>query len=236
MLRIAVCDDEESFLDKIQSEILSICKEHKIECDIEIYLSAFEMLSTNAVSNNNIFFIDIEMPNMNGFELSKKLINSNDNIYIIFVTNKDELVFESLKYHPYFFIRKNHMDEELETQILEMNNLINNAKSDLLLVQTNESEIYIEVRNIIYIESNKNYINLHLGDNIVTTRRTMNDIEKELDKYNFIRVHSGFIINPKYIEDFTSNEVILSNKLKIQISRSKKLYVKEKIMEAIIND
>ena len=54
---------------------------------------------------------------MNGFEVASYLKKWNRECCIVFVSNKDDLVFQSLVYHPFFFIRKAHLDEELETAV-----------------------------------------------------------------------------------------------------------------------
>ena len=97
-----------------QAEILNIVQSVDIETQ-EQMLEGLKDLDTVPV-----FLIDIDMPEVNGFEVTSFLKKWNRECCIGFVSNKDELVFQAFAYHPFFFIRKTHLDEELEPQLLEL--------------------------------------------------------------------------------------------------------------------
>ncbi len=235
MLKIAICDNDVIFLEELREKIDLICASKKINHDLVYFSSPTEMIKTKNINDRNIIFLDIDMPKMNGFELSKQLLKNCSNPYIIFVTNRDELVYESLRYHPHFFIRKKHLDEELEIQITEVYKLISDLKRNVMFIESNSGTQCIETKEIIYIENNKNYINIHTTNKIITTRKSMNETEKELSKFGFLRVQAGFLVNLQYVDKFNAKEVLLINGIKIQISRSKSSYINEKIKEAILN-
>lgn len=235
MLNILICDDDIKFINILKDRITNICANRRIEYQIKYYLSAIEILEENATENINVIFLDIDMPNMNGFEFAEKL--KDINIHIIFVTNRDELVFQSLKYHPFYFIRKNHIDEEIESQIIQIDSLINNSNKKIIFIDTNNGSSPLEIDEIVYVENTKNYITIHMiHTEPITTRKSMKDMETDLSKYGFIRVHAGYIVNVRYVKKFNNKEVELLNDKVIAISRSKSKYVKEKIMEEILND
>ena len=119
-MNLILCDDDKAFLDKLEIRIRGLCQKHKIAVEMECYVSAKEMLEgIKNLDEISVFFIDIDMPEVNGFEVASYLKKWNRECCIVFVSNKDDLVFQSLVYHPFFFIRKAHLDEELEPQLLE---------------------------------------------------------------------------------------------------------------------
>ena len=114
-MNLILCDDDKAFLDKLEIRIRGLCQEHGIAVEMESYTSAKEMLEgIKNLDEISVFFIDIDMPEVNGFEVASYLKKWNRECCIVFVSNKDDLVFQSLVYHPFFFIRKAHLDEELE--------------------------------------------------------------------------------------------------------------------------
>ena len=120
-MNLILCDDDKVFLNKLEIRIRGLCQKHKIAVKMECYVSAKEMLEgIKNLDEISVFFIDIDMPEVNGFEVASYLKKWNRECCIVFVSNKDDLVFQSLVYHPFFFIRKAHLDEELEPQLLEL--------------------------------------------------------------------------------------------------------------------
>jgi DNA-binding LytR/AlgR family response regulator len=80
------------------------------------------------------------------------------------------------------------------------------------------------LNSIVYIESLKDYIQIHLDndDTSIVTKYTLSDIEKELIDYNFLRVHRSFIINTTKITAFSTNEIDLSHSKEVPIGASYK--------------
>lgn len=233
MLRIAICDDDKNFLDLIYNKVTELCYENSIEFDLKCFSSPMETLKEQQINKINLLFLDIDMPDMNGFELANQIQEINPQIYLIFVTSKNELVYQSLQYHPYFFIRKTHLYEELSRQIIDVNNIIKKKEKQKIIINSTSGAQKISTEEIMYIENNKNYVQYILSDRVVTARKSISDVELELEKYGFARVHAGFIVNLSYIEKFNSKEITLKNGDIIPISRNRKDRVKNIIMGEI---
>ena len=102
-MNLILCDDDKAFLDKLEIRICGLCQEHGIAVEMESYTSAKEMLEgIKNLDEISDFFIDIDMPEVNGFEVASYLKKWNRECCIVFVSNKDDLVFQSLVYHPFF--------------------------------------------------------------------------------------------------------------------------------------
>ena len=104
-----------------------------------------------------VFLIDIDMPEVNGFEVASFLKKWNRECCIGFVSNKDELVFQAFAYHPFFFIRKTHLDEELEPQLLELQKKMG-VKVPKIELQTGRQTVEVALDTIWFVESEKNYL------------------------------------------------------------------------------
>ena len=105
MLKIVICDDENLFLNEYKVIIEKICTERLIECTIDTLNSGY-----SAIDNYNkydLIFLDIDMPYLDGIATAEQINKLKGNLdipYIIFVTSKDNLVFDALKQFPYSFI------------------------------------------------------------------------------------------------------------------------------------
>ena len=129
-----------------------------------------------------LFFIDIDMPEVNGFEAASYLKKWNRECCIVFVSNKDDLVFQSLVYHPFFFIRKAHLDEELEPQLTGTDRKKAGRKFPKMKLQTGRQSVKLALRDIWFVESEKNYLLFYrekdTRDEAIRVRMKMSEVEK----------------------------------------------------------
>ena len=109
------------------------------------------------------------MPEVNGFEVASYLKKWNRECCIVFVSNKDDLVFQSLVYHPFFFIRKAHLDEELEPQLLELQKKAG-KKVPQIELQTGRQSVKLALRDI-WLWRARRTICFFIGKKIRGTRR-----------------------------------------------------------------
>ena len=80
----------------------------------------------------------------------------------------------------------------------------------------------VPLRDILYIDNEKNYVKIITSDAEYSRRSTLNQMEKELSPFGFIRVHAGFLVNYQYIESFEREYLRLTNRAMIPLSRSKR--------------
>lgn len=229
MIKAAFCDDEIKILEDLSAKIKNTFK--AFECEVDLYgtdkpLSLIEYLKTNSV---DVLFLDIDMPKISGMDIAQTLLNSDIKTLLIFVTSHDTLVYKSFKYHPFGFIRKSFFDEEIQEVIKEIIEEIQ-KNTDTFSFKTNNGFNKIKLNDILYFESESNYLNLHTTDNIYKFRSTLSSVEKELSPKGFIRTHKGFLVNQKHIYSIKAEEIVLSNNEALPIGRTNRETVKARIM------
>lgn len=104
---IAIIDDEQVFLEIFKSDVIKICNDNDIECYIDTFNSARNIMEI--YKNYHLIFLDIDMPGTDGITALReinKIYNPKEFPYIAFVTSKENLIYEALKEFPYTFIRK----------------------------------------------------------------------------------------------------------------------------------
>lgn len=177
------------------------------------------------------------MPEVNGFEVASFLKKWNRECCIGFVSNKDELVFQAFAYHPFFFIRKTHLDEELEPQLLELQKKMG-VKVPKIELQTGRQTVEVALDTIWFVESEKNYLLFYRekderGD-AVRARMKIAEAEKKLEPHGFVRTHKGYLVNMNYVYRLRENEILLLNGKHVPVSRSYLNQVRMKIMGAVM--
>ena len=237
-MHLILCDDDNVFLDKLETRIRGLCQKHGIAVEMERYDSSKKMLEgLKDLDTVPVFLIDIDMPEVNGFEVASFLKKWNRECCIGFVSNKDELVFQAFAYHPFFFIRKTHLDEELEPQLLELQKKMG-MKVPKIELQTGRQTVEVALDTIWFVESEKNYLLFYRekderGD-AVRARMKIAEAEKELEPHGFVRTHKGYLVNMNYVYRLRENEILLLNGKHVPVSRSYLNQVRMKIMGAVM--
>lgn len=225
MITIAICDDNNDFsyllFEKIK-DIIGNNPSNTAEYEVlSPFNSGFCLLESKNIFNIDILFLDIDMPEIGGFELAEKFKEANRNPLIVFVSNFDNLVYSSFKYTPFGFVRKSNLDfdltqtmERLFTQFAKNNNTVT--------LYTKDGTYKVKTEEIMYVESLRNYYLVKdSSNNTYKCRGTISSIGKELVGPYFSVVHHAYIVNIKSVSAFFDKEecVDMNDGKRIYISK-----------------
>lgn len=123
------------------------------------------------------------------------------------------------------FIRKSHLEDDLR----DVFRMLESLKKDTryITVKRGANLINISCRDIYYFEKQVNDVIIHTVNGQTIYRQTIKELEKQLSDYGFIKSHEGYLVNIDYIYSIGTSEIILTNKVKIPISRKNVMRVKE---------
>ena len=235
MIKIAICDDEKIFLSHFRSQLNQICVSLDLRVDICEYIQSEVLLHHHELSNFDIVFLDIDMPKISGFETAQKIREISIDTPIVFVTSRDDLVYNSFEYQPFHFIRKNPADKLYPNIEHVMNKLVQHFNKFKTLSITNAETglTIIPARQIIYIKSEKHYLYYYLSKGLINPLKERNNITyiaKQCDTLGLIKIHQRYLVNLFHIAklDTMLNQVTMSNGEVIPISKQYKSSIVEK--------
>ncbi len=130
-MKIIVVDDNKSFLDAV-----TFFLNEKLSLDvIEKHESGIELLKSTMINDADIILLDIEMPDMSGFDVAKRLLYNNKNAKIVAITNHNDSVFlDDLIYSGFKgFVPKNTVFDDMERVLKNVTNNIYSFPSHLKL-------------------------------------------------------------------------------------------------------
>ena len=220
---IAICDDDSNIASKIQKVVSACYKNIDESIEISVFDNGTELIDSICKENKyyDMIHLDIDMPDKSGLEVAKILRESHDDIIIIFISSYEQYVFDSFEYSPFRYIRKNNMVEELRVALKSAYALYKKAEKKYIIVKGEDSVHKIEQSEICYCDMILRKMYIHLKDNrVICTRKTIRDFLKEMDSNNFIKIHSGGVVNIKYIKEYREQSIILDNGTKLMTSRS----------------
>lgn len=230
-LRCVIVDDEPiareiliSFVEKTPNlELIKSCK------------NATEAIDVLQKETIDLFFLDINMPEITGLSLAK-IINKKSKI--IFTTAYRDYAVDGFNLNVVDYLLKPiAFDRFLQAvqKVFELNTVIKTSEekennSDFMFVRADRKMIKITFDAILYIESLGDYLKIFTKESSIITRETMGNLEAKLPVKKFIRTHRSFIISLSKITSYTNEFIEVKNKA-IPMSRSYKESVLQKLAE-----
>lgn len=228
-MRFAVVDDEPGILKQIPALIKQF-----ISSDVSIETDCFqnptEFLETYSERKFDALFLDIDMPTMNGFELAEHLRNQKDDVPIVYITARDDLIIHAFRYKALGFVRKQYIDNELPFAVSTIMTEIRKSNCMIEVTETRSAggrSHTISIQQIMYIESIRHNVTIYLTDGRqLAIRSSLTYYTEHEDFEQFVPINSGTIVNLALIE-LTKDKVRFQNGIELFISRRKIQSVRE---------
>ena len=227
-MNIAVCDDESKILEEITAFIEKEFPANRVKAfaNGEAFLSA---VRADPDAEPDLLLIDIDMPGMTGMEVAAALTSQKARTLIVFVTAHDELVYDSFKYHPFAFVRKKYLQEELRNVLQDCRKEIE-SRNKSFVFQNGSQLVNLAQNEILYFEGQANYLAIHTQAGDYRMRSTMTAVEKELETSGFLRIHKGFLVNLEHVKILKTENLELDNGELLPIGKSYSEAAKKSIL------
>ena len=234
--RVAVCDDDEAALSIIASSLKNVFAAHGVEATTSLFSSALELQKVMPTRRFDLLLLDIDMPGLDGIEFARQLREQRDKVDIMYISNREDKVFDSLRVSPVGFIRKSRFLEDMSEVVgayLEARK--DRHRTSVVVLREGESVYPVQVSSIVYIEGQRKQQVVHVEgrERPICLTRTMAELEEELSGEGFIRIHKGYLVNYRYIQVVKDGEVHLTNGEHLPVSRRKERETKERLLELV---
>ena len=198
-----VVDDEELARELIERHLAQLD-------NFELVASCSSAIEAHKILQNHkidLIFMDIEMPVLKGTDFIKNL---TDNPRVIFTTAYRDYAIEGFELDAVDYLLKPIVFERFFKAIEKFiahqkpKDLINENSS--IYIQTKKKNVKVVLQDILYIESLKDYIKIHLSNKFLIIKHGLTAFEKKLNRH-FIRIHRSYIVNSEKITAYTKNDV-----------------------------
>ena len=223
MLKALLIDDEFNNLESLQFLLQNDCEDITVVGKVQNASDARDWLTHNAA---DVVFLDINMPSENGFQFLSSLVNPN--FKVVFVTAYNEYALQAIKASAVDYILKPINIDELQRAVEKVKHALKNPiateqNKQLLehLLQTIARKTppkkialpqlggisFIEVDEIVSLQADSNYTIIHQCNmQKLVISKTLKDFEDLLDQTQFARIHKSYIINIKYIKEYSTTD------------------------------
>lgn len=203
----------------------------KIRVVLENYVKAqfnVNVIDYSAINKDFILIKSVEKET--DLNVIKKLNNSSYKYDLISLIVDEKYVLDLLDLHKTYFIKKEKLKENLAI-IDECIKNFSNSKTNYIDIISNYEHIIINTQSIIYIESYMRDVMIYTSSGKFKSRKKISTLYQELEYFGFIQIHKSYLVNDKYIDYVTTQEMVLSNQVILPIGRKFKDEVKKYLME-----
>ncbi|MDQ6763308.1 MAG: LytTR family DNA-binding domain-containing protein [Bacteroidota bacterium] len=239
MIKAILIDDEMHCLKTLAMLLKEYCANVQV---LEKCNDAATGLKAIELHKPDIVFLDIEMPQMNGFEMLERLPHIN--FSVVFTTGYDQYAIKAFHFSALDYLLKpiepkelinavkkveeqRHLPlaEQFEMLLKKINGI--NSGFNKIAVPTAEGFELVPATDVIYFEANDNYTYIFLKNkNRIIACRTLKKIEEQIQDYNFfVRVHNSYMVNLNEVVRYVRGEggyLVMSNNISVNVSRSRK--------------
>ncbi len=201
----------------------------EIVASCEKVTEALKILNTQEV---DILFLDIEMPEMNGFEFLEIL---NGDPQIVFISSSKSYAIKAYEtsatdylLKPFSFERLQKAINKIKSKEKSSTKSSSEVSNQSIFVKSDSAFVKLNLTDINWVESLGDYVIIHTDDKKHVVNITMKKVEEKLPSSGFCRIHRSYIVNLNHIEKIEENIVVIKTK-SFPISRSNKKELYERI-------
>ncbi|WP_196885630.1 LytR/AlgR family response regulator transcription factor [Aureivirga sp. CE67] len=233
MLRIVIVDDEKDALEALEWKL------NRYIDDVSVTKCNTAQNAIETINNQkpDLVFLDIEMPEMNGFTLLEKL--EYRNFKLIFNTAYSEFALKAIKVSAIDYLLKPVDKDELIEAVEKVRKkedifedhfqtfLSNFHKQNEKINIAADGKVYLlDKCDIVMLKSDKSYTTIYLNDGVnIVVSKTLKEVEKKFTHTHFFRVHNSYLINLSHVKEYSKGiggELMMSNGMIASVSRNKK--------------
>ena len=217
--KIAICDDEQNQIEYITSIAASWSAHEGHSCEIRTFASAEAFLFEYEEDKSyDILLLDVEMKNMNGIELAKRIRKDNNHAEIIFITSHFEFVGEGYEVDALHYLIKPISSDKL-TQVLTKAVEKLSVEPPSVVITCEGETVKLYESDILYVESFLHYIVIHTKDKEFKIKENMSVFENKVSD-DFYRIHRSYLVSLKHITRISRTSVNIGS-TELPLSRGK---------------
>lgn len=222
-MTICYCEDESAQAKAFAIKIEQWAKNKNIAVHTDLYESAEEYLFKADQNTYDVIFLDISMRGQNGMELARQIREKEKDVILVFVTSDASYVFAGYEVGAYRYLMKPVEAKKL-WEILDYARAQKAAEEEnYILVKKDSQSVRVNLRDVLYIEAQKHYVNLYLeNEEPMTVKVVFAELLQEMQEKSdtFLATHRSYAVNIDKVVRIGRTECTLSDGSNIPVSRS----------------
>lgn len=218
--RIAVCDDDEEQLQSLNTMLSKWSAVSGQPCQISCFPSAEAFLFAYEEDKTyDILLLDIEMKEISGMALARRIRDEKRRAEIIFITSHFEFISEGYEVDALHYLTKPVPEDRLN-QVLDKAVRRLSIEPPSLVITCEEETLRLYEADILYAEAFLHYLSIHTVKREYKIRENISSFEKRLGD-DFFRVHRSYLVSLKHVTGISRTKVTLEGDVELPLARGK---------------
>ena len=231
-MRVAIVDDDSLSVRTAERTIKNFFTEREETIEIKYYDAGVLLKELQENNRYDIYFLDVEMPGMNGLELAERVHNFDADARVVFLTSFDKYARQSYRVKAYYYIMKDSCQEELPRLLEQVCAEEKENNKEYYIISTETKFCKLKMNDILYLIKEKKYVLLYCTDGMIyRERRGMESIYRYLPQERFAIINRGIVVNIKYIIRYIKKEITMQDGRTFPVSRREGQAVRRKLEE-----
>ena len=223
-MRIAICDDDMAVTGVMDGMLQKIEKEEKIEMEVDVFFGGaglWEQIQQTGAYD--LIYLDIEMKDMDGITVARKIREKDPYTILIFVSAYDSYFRQLFEVEPFRFLDK-PLDEKIFREYFLLAYKRISSQNERFAFRFEKRIYQLPLREIVYFESNLRLIYIHGKDREDRFYGKLNQVQEQMEKMSryFIRIQRSYLVNYYHILSMNGKEVELITGEKLPVSKEYK--------------
>lgn len=238
MIRVALCDDDLSVINELNTLLDQYCAGSKLDIVYSAFHSSLELLTEIEKGMHiDVLFLDVIMPGENGINTAKEIRRHNNVVKIIFLTSSAEFAVQSYSVGAYFYQLKPICEERFFQLMDSVISECTKERQSSLILRCKSGITRINLDKLEYCEVIGRTLSFHMDDGAVwKSMGRLEELCEQLIRYdNFLRPHRSFLVNMEYIQSISYKVIRMDSSAEIPIPHGKCSEIKNAYLEYAFN-
>lgn len=222
-MTICYCEDESAQAKAFAIKIDQWAKKKNMAVRTDLFECAEEYLFKAEQNSYDAIFLDISMRGQNGMELARQIREKEKDVILVFVTSDASYVFDGYEVGAYRYLMK-PVDEKKLWEILDYARTQKEVEEEnYILVKKDSQSVRVNLKDIIYIEAQKHYVNLCMENKeSINIKTAFTELLQETQEKSdtILLTHRSYAVNIEKVVRIGRTECVLSDSSVIPVSRS----------------
>lgn len=222
MLKIAVVEDQDAMREQLCGFIRRYADEQALKAEITCFSDGALLIKDYQPGSYDILFMDVEMPQLGGFDTAERIREVDSDLILVFVTNMAQYAIHGYSVDAMDYVLKPVDYYQFSTKLARAIQRVQRRRGAQVVLQLAGNEMKIlDTGEIYYLETRNRMLYYHTAQGEYAVRASLQSAEKQLASHHFVKCNQCYLVNLAHVRAVDDNFVQVGED-KLEISRRQK--------------
>lgn len=222
MIRVAIVDDERNAAEHLLALLNRYTSDYGVTFNATLFNDGIQFIEGYRANHFELVFMDVDMPDKDGFEIAKRMREMDSSAVLIYVTNIARFAIRGYEVNAMDYLLKPLSYEAFCLKIPKALAKCQRQQQIRVTIRTRNGQFMFPATSIAYVESDGHHITYHTESGEYSCYGTMKEIEDQLPKESFFRCNNGYIVNLAFVAGYDGVLLFITGAGSVEISRARR--------------